>query len=249
MKYKDQLKNQLWLNKRAEILERDGYKCCICGNENKLQVHHKRYIAGRNAWEYSQEDLVTLCNKCHYRLHYKEESYNESVTFVTSKNFVIFRSIMSDDSFKPSERIIYSILASFAKYQGKRNNGDWYEYKISNIQQFCKDLNITRRTYYRAIDDLSKKKLLKGNLVLVPQSLIERGYFKLYNYDKIGNLLLIFYSYLKDRSSNYSGVIDTYKDKLAECLCTTKTAITKLLNRLYVLKLAKRLKNGELLVL
>ena len=31
MDYKEQLKNQLWLNKKAEILKRDNYRCTNCG--------------------------------------------------------------------------------------------------------------------------------------------------------------------------------------------------------------------------
>ena len=41
MDYKEQLENQLWLNKRAEILQRDGFRCRYCGETKCLQVHHK----------------------------------------------------------------------------------------------------------------------------------------------------------------------------------------------------------------
>lgn len=34
-----------------------------------LNVHHKRYIIGHKAWEYDDEDLVTLCNECHTKIH------------------------------------------------------------------------------------------------------------------------------------------------------------------------------------
>ena len=34
-----------------------------------LAVHHKRYIVGRNAWEYDDDDLVTLCQDCHSKVH------------------------------------------------------------------------------------------------------------------------------------------------------------------------------------
>ena len=42
--------------------------------------------------------------------------------------------------------------------------------------------------------------------------------------------------------------MDTYKRKMALDLGTTTIAITKLLNRLYKLGLAKRLENGKLLI-
>ncbi|MEO7293246.1 MAG: HNH endonuclease [Ginsengibacter sp.] len=34
-----------------------------------MQVHHKRYINGREQWEYDDEDLITLCKNCHTNLH------------------------------------------------------------------------------------------------------------------------------------------------------------------------------------
>ena len=34
-----------------------------------LTVHHKRYIVGKKAWEYEDEDLVTLCQRCHSKIH------------------------------------------------------------------------------------------------------------------------------------------------------------------------------------
>lgn len=35
-----------------------------------LTVHHKHYILQHKAWEYDDNDLVTLCNECHTRLHH-----------------------------------------------------------------------------------------------------------------------------------------------------------------------------------
>lgn len=34
-----------------------------------LNVHHKRYILQKKAWEYNDDDLVTLCNECHEKIH------------------------------------------------------------------------------------------------------------------------------------------------------------------------------------
>ena len=38
-----------------------------------MQVHHLKYIRGREAWDYSAEDLVTLCKRCHAQLHATEK--------------------------------------------------------------------------------------------------------------------------------------------------------------------------------
>ena len=34
-----------------------------------LNVHHKHYIIQHKAWEYEDDDLVTLCNECHTKVH------------------------------------------------------------------------------------------------------------------------------------------------------------------------------------
>lgn len=67
--YYAELQDIRWLNKRKEILELDEYMCRNCGNTNNLQVHHKTYIDGLKAWEYSNNDLITLCSKCHKQVH------------------------------------------------------------------------------------------------------------------------------------------------------------------------------------
>ena len=122
MDYKEQLKNQLWLNKKAEILKRDNYRCTNCGSILNLQVHHKRYISGRMAWDYDNNDLITLCRNCHYSIHSEELKASCTDLSISTKNFVIYRSIMSDDNFKPNERILYSIFSAYALYQNKHNN-------------------------------------------------------------------------------------------------------------------------------
>ncbi len=81
MTYEEQLETRHWKVRRDEILERDDYCCqeCLRGkreNRNiKLHVHHKSYIAGRMAWEYSDEYLITLCEDCHQMIHGLKEDF------------------------------------------------------------------------------------------------------------------------------------------------------------------------------
>lgn len=37
-----------------------------------MQVHHKKYTIGKEAWDYDNESLLTLCKGCHVALHFKE---------------------------------------------------------------------------------------------------------------------------------------------------------------------------------
>ena len=71
MDYYEQLTTDEWKKKRVEIFMRDDCKCYMCGHNNikQLQVHHRLYKKGLMAWEYDNDDLITLCNSCHRKVH------------------------------------------------------------------------------------------------------------------------------------------------------------------------------------
>ena len=65
--YRQYLNSPIWWEKRDRILERDGWRCRICGSTGPLNVHHLRYpeVLG----EELDEDLITLCEACHAEVH------------------------------------------------------------------------------------------------------------------------------------------------------------------------------------
>ena len=66
MTYAEKLKDPRWQKRRLEIMQRDDFTCRNCGESTKtLNVDHKVYVAGRDPWDYSDEDLQTLCEYCH----------------------------------------------------------------------------------------------------------------------------------------------------------------------------------------
>lgn len=67
--YSELLLDTRWLKKRKEIIARDSFKCRKCKSKNSLHVHHKKYFSGRNPWQYSNNDLITLCRNCHEEEH------------------------------------------------------------------------------------------------------------------------------------------------------------------------------------
>lgn len=67
--YSQQLLTEKWKNKRMKILCRDEFKCTVCKSTKKLQVHHTKYMFGKLAWQYPDNWLVTLCEKCHKKVH------------------------------------------------------------------------------------------------------------------------------------------------------------------------------------
>lgn len=75
--YSELLKHPKWKEKRLKILQRDNFRCVVCGYDKKLQIHHKRYKTDPKTgkrilpWEYDDDDLVTLCDLHHRRIHGK----------------------------------------------------------------------------------------------------------------------------------------------------------------------------------
>lgn len=66
MNYSEKLRSPLWQKKRLEILQRDNFTCLNCGdNKSHLHVHHLQYLRFKDPWEYDNDYLITLCNKCH----------------------------------------------------------------------------------------------------------------------------------------------------------------------------------------
>lgn len=70
--YKEQLLDPRWQKKRLEILNRDEFKCQVCGNTEKtLHVHHFCYLKNGFIWEVQDDALCTLCCDCHEVGHLK----------------------------------------------------------------------------------------------------------------------------------------------------------------------------------
>ena len=64
--YLAKLRDPRWQKKRLEVMCRDGFACVECGDATTtLNVHHRRYVRGREPWEYAGDLLVTLCERCH----------------------------------------------------------------------------------------------------------------------------------------------------------------------------------------
>jgi 5-methylcytosine-specific restriction endonuclease McrA len=52
-----------------QVLERDGWRCQVCGSMQNLQVHHLKFRS-RSGGDVEQ-NLITLCGECHARIHSK----------------------------------------------------------------------------------------------------------------------------------------------------------------------------------
>lgn len=56
---------------RQAVLARDRYKCTKCGSTDKLCVHHIKEVRKHPELVYDTNNGVTLCTKCHNKIHTK----------------------------------------------------------------------------------------------------------------------------------------------------------------------------------
>ncbi|MGA3319045.1 MAG: HNH endonuclease [Candidatus Korobacteraceae bacterium] len=52
---------------QRQVLERDGWRCQVCGSMQNLQVHHLKFRSRSGGDE--EQNLITLCAECHARTH------------------------------------------------------------------------------------------------------------------------------------------------------------------------------------
>lgn len=81
--YSDYLTSPHWKQKREERLRIDNWKCQFCGSISNLNVHHLTYE--RKGRENAENDLITLCEHCHSRLHDQMKRINERSDKVVSE--------------------------------------------------------------------------------------------------------------------------------------------------------------------
>ena len=74
--YDEFLNTEEWRQVAAMVKDRDGNKCVICGSTENLNAHHIGYEGDC----LDENDIVTLCNRCHECLHDGIETMREAVS-------------------------------------------------------------------------------------------------------------------------------------------------------------------------
>lgn len=64
--YDEYLNHMHWNAIRTIKLEEAGFKCQLCGNKDRLNVHHNNYD---NLFMEEKSDLIVLCESCHKKFH------------------------------------------------------------------------------------------------------------------------------------------------------------------------------------
>ena len=76
MTYAEKLKDPRWQKKRLDVMQRDGFKCTRCNCDTlTLHVHHLKYLAEREPWQYDLSDLTTLCQDCHSLISAEDDAF------------------------------------------------------------------------------------------------------------------------------------------------------------------------------
>lgn len=74
MTYAEKLKNPRWQKRRLYVMERDEWKCRVCGETKEtLNVHHLQY--GKEPWDVPDDWLLTVCHRCHKYIETLQKNY------------------------------------------------------------------------------------------------------------------------------------------------------------------------------
>ena len=66
VEYSKYRRTKKWTTLALLVKEKAGNKCVFCGSEKKLVAHHHNYI---NLYNETEDDLICVCNICHYKIH------------------------------------------------------------------------------------------------------------------------------------------------------------------------------------
>ena len=153
--YKEFLKTEEWKQIAQMVKERDGHKCVICGSTENLNAHHIGYDGDC----LDENDIVTLCNRCHECLHDGIETMREAISGGVYK-------MLSD---KLSDIVLDFYKRSFTKNEGR--------FEVCNHENFLK---------LQAVLDKSIKNQIRSNGELADAiGTLERTSYEALSKDKI----------------------------------------------------------------
>ncbi len=153
--YNEFLKTEEWKQIAQMVKERDGHKCVICGSTENLNAHHIGYDG-----DYLDEnDIVTLCNRCHECLHDGIETMREAV---------------SGGVYKMLSEKLSDIVLDFYKRSFTKNEG---RFEVCNHENFLK---------LQSVLDKSIKNQIRSNGALADAiGTLERTAYEALSKDKI----------------------------------------------------------------
>lgn len=85
----ERIRNNQFKRFRDSVLQRDGYKCVLCGNNKNLTIHHLKEVSKFPELQLDINNAVTLCEKCHKKIHSYENKENKEEKLFNIKPFYI----------------------------------------------------------------------------------------------------------------------------------------------------------------
>ena len=153
--YKEFLNTEEWKQIAQMVKERDGHKCVICGSTENLNAHHIGYDGDC----LDENDIVTLCNRCHECLHDGIETMRDAVSGGVYK-------MLSE---KLSDIVLDFYKRSFTKSGGR--------FEVCNHENFLK---------LQSVLDKSIKNQIRSNGALADAiGTLERTSYEALSKDKI----------------------------------------------------------------
>lgn len=147
MNYKDFLQTDYWKMVSEQARINAHYKCQVCGcNDKTLHVHHNTYEHHGEEHKH-MEDLVCLCEDCHYLYH----NWGDIINKLKNENRVMR---MQVDNLKETNDIL-------------QDERDYAEWKLMNFYKAQKTKENNERMYelsYIVTDNLQRYKENNKNL-------------------------------------------------------------------------------------
>ena len=153
--YEEFLNTEEWKQVAEMVKDRDGNRCVICGSTENLNAHHIGYDGDC----LDENDIVTLCNRCHECLHDGIETMREAV---------------SGGVYKMLSEKLSDIVLDFYKRSFTKNEG---RFEVCNHENFLK---------LQSVLDKSIKNQIRSNGALADAiGTLERTAYEALSKDKI----------------------------------------------------------------
>lgn len=114
--YQEMLRDPRWQRRRLEIMNRAQWKCEKCHDDARtLNVHHARYRSGAAPWEYTDAELICVCEDCHLEGHIleavKAKEIDEALEEAIQGAYIIGMQTTNPDTRASAFRVMGKLVA------------------------------------------------------------------------------------------------------------------------------------------